>query len=332
MGPRRWAAAAAVVAVVSAGGAVPSDAGGPPATFNELFQSIPITVNGSYTPIVGALDCFDGGGDLAIIWYAPGSAPDWRWGQFDDQPSGLEHTTTPLTVNGTFTPFVGDFDGDGCDDVFWYAPGSGADFVWYGVPDGGFTSRSVTVSGSYTPLVGDWDEGTVGDDIFWYGEGGGTETIWRGTATRGTFGMSGAPQVNGSDFVASSFGGGALFYRPGSGADYFWDDIVAGASAPGESVTVAITKTYEPYFVGFGYLLYAPGSAQDKFIYSYSNTGSMVVGNGTINGTYRVAVPPPTTGFPLIVFHAPGTAQDYLWIAETTSMSASTSPDWGAQQ
>jgi hypothetical protein len=41
-------------------------------------------------------------------------------------------TAVPVTVNGTYTPFSGDFNGDGFDDVFWYGPGGGRDSLWYG--------------------------------------------------------------------------------------------------------------------------------------------------------------------------------------------------------
>src|SRR5688572_4263573 len=116
--------AAVTMAVLASGGAVTPAAGGPPQMFNDLFTSYPITVNGTYTPLVGDLDCTGAGGNLAVIWYAPGSAPDFRWTNLDSTAGGdLEYSTNPLTVNGSYAkPFVGDFDDDTCDDVFWYSP------------------------------------------------------------------------------------------------------------------------------------------------------------------------------------------------------------------
>ena len=41
-------------------------------------------------------------------------------------------TTRTATVNGTYRSFTGDFDGDGRDDIFWYAPGTAKDSIWEG--------------------------------------------------------------------------------------------------------------------------------------------------------------------------------------------------------
>jgi hypothetical protein len=313
---RRSVALVAAVVALAVGNLVPAGAGAPPASFNELFSSLPMTVNGSYTPLIGNLDCTPSGGNLAIIWYAPGSASDHRWTNLESTDQGqLEYSTAPLTINGTYgKPFVGDFNADECDDVFWYAPGSGADFVWYGLPDGSFTSRSVTVNGDYSPLVGNWDDSTAGSDVYWYAQAGGTETIWRGTPTPGTFGVSSAPQVSGTAYRVASFGEGILFHRPGPGADYIWEDVIAGSPLPVASIRVVINGTYEPHF-STGILLYGPGLDADRLIIDYEDSGALATLDGTINGSYRVAVPPPgTTLGGLLIFHAPGGAPDHLWV------------------
>ena len=46
-------------------------------------------------------------------------------------------------VTGTYKPFVGDFDGNGRDDVFWYAPGAAADSIWYGRSNRAFVKVAV---------------------------------------------------------------------------------------------------------------------------------------------------------------------------------------------
>src|SRR3546814_10014971 len=55
-----------------------------------------------------------------------------------------------LTISGVFRPAVGDFDGNGIDDIFWYGPGSHYDRVWYGVGGGQFDSRVIDRSEEHT--------------------------------------------------------------------------------------------------------------------------------------------------------------------------------------
>jgi len=313
---RRWGLLSVGAFLVSVVGVSPAEAAPPPGSFNELFRSYPMTVNGSYTPLVGDLDCFaDDEAEFSILWYAPGPGADHQWRDFDAGPAGLEHSSVPRTVNGTYEPFVGDFDANGCDDIFWYAPGAGADYVWYGTAGRTFTVRSVTMTANRTPIVGDFDN-AIGDDIFWYGEGGGTESIWLGGPTLGIFTARTAPQVGGVDFVTLGFSDSILFYRPGPGADYLWRGIAAGDPSPEESLPTVIKGTYRPINAS-GILLYGPGSAPDRFIYDIEPDGTPLTLPGTINGTFRTAAMPATSG-PAIVFRAPGSAPDYLWVLDGT--------------
>jgi FG-GAP repeat len=113
----RWILVTAVAVLASAIGASPASAA-PEPTFNERFTSYPLTVNGTYVPLVGDLDCFaDSDSEFSIIWYAPGTAADSQWRSFDAGPSGLEYSSTSLSISGSYEPFVGDFDGNGCDDL-----------------------------------------------------------------------------------------------------------------------------------------------------------------------------------------------------------------------
>jgi hypothetical protein len=52
-------------------------------------------------------------------------------------------------VRGTYRPLVGDFGGDGPDDVLWWAAGPPTDVLWFGHADRRFTSRSTTVDLDY---------------------------------------------------------------------------------------------------------------------------------------------------------------------------------------
>jgi hypothetical protein len=81
-------------------------------------------------------------------------------------------------VSGRYRPVAFDPDGDGTDELLWYAPGPAVDVRWQGSPA---APRQVaaSVGGDYLPLAGDLD-GDGHDDIAWYGPGGGPEVMWWG--------------------------------------------------------------------------------------------------------------------------------------------------------
>ncbi|MCA9696284.1 MAG: hypothetical protein KC431_02080, partial [Myxococcales bacterium] len=65
---------------------------------------------------------FNGDGIDDIFWYAGRSeSPDllsviWEF----DESGG--HTPRVFSINGDYSPIVGDFDDDGCSDILWYDP------------------------------------------------------------------------------------------------------------------------------------------------------------------------------------------------------------------
>ncbi len=94
--------------------------------------------------------------------------------------TGATASARAITIGGRYTPFVGDFDGNGIDDVFWYNGRPNADFIWFFHPDGSYTSRRTDVNGAFQPVVVDTDGNGV-DDIIWYGYLGARDYIWRFT-------------------------------------------------------------------------------------------------------------------------------------------------------
>jgi hypothetical protein len=80
---------------------------------------------------------------------------------------------------------VGDFDGDGLEDLLLAAAGPAADSVWYSTPTG-IDPRPVNVAGSYSTLAGPMDVAATEpatDDVLFVSATG-TDFLWRGRPDR----------------------------------------------------------------------------------------------------------------------------------------------------
>lgn len=202
------------------------------------FGNASLDVRGTFVPVTGD---FDGNGLDDVYWYQPGPDPivaDRSRSGSNFEPNARNDqlwlarsaggwATSEIAMDWAAIPIVGDFDGDGDDDILWSQPGSGADQLWLfsrGVP----TRRPITVSGSYRPVVGDFD-GNGSDDIFWYGPGSAYDSIWwfdRNAGYRST-----GSQVSGDQYrpFAGDFDGDGrdeiTWYFPGPGYDSVWTDI-----------------------------------------------------------------------------------------------------------
>ena len=132
------------------------------------FLKSALTLAGTSRPTVANLD---GDADDDVIVYRVGSPPDSIWlggpsvGTVAGGTGGF--SPTALSINNGYAPVTGDLDGDGDDEVLWFAPGSTPDVIWFGQPSGFPVSRSVSVAGTYRPLIGDVD-GSGAADIVWF--------------------------------------------------------------------------------------------------------------------------------------------------------------------
>lgn len=312
-------AAAALIAIGLIG------ATGSPAsalTQNPVFPgalgTVPFNVSGTYTPL--PLLC---GEDLDIFWYGPGTAADFIWSGIDVSGPAMTYASRPTTVNGTYTPLVGDYDGDGCDDVFWYAPGRGADFIWYN--DGGstFTSKPVSVNGNYRPVVNYFNEDDT-HDIYWYAPGAAAEALWVTNPDRTVTSLR-APQVNGNYLPMPFMPNGVLWYGPGLAPDVI-TAFEAGNTVAPLNLSTTIDATFRAVPFWLDPMLYAPGPTPDYLVVDAEVSGewaNLLVVPGSINGTYRTGTTPSG---PVAVLHAPGAATDQLLFSLPQASAASEGP------
>ena len=86
------------------------------------------------------------------------------WAPRSEAPAGSRPPRSRSTTR--YTPEAGDLDGDGDEEILWYASGPTPDPIWFGQPTGLPSARTVSVAGAYLPLIGDVD-GQAGEDIVW---------------------------------------------------------------------------------------------------------------------------------------------------------------------
>ena len=185
------------------------------ASGDAAFTSIPVPVKGTYEPTV----LHDDVGKDDIVWVKPSGGATSVW-SFTGQ--GAQHAVHPVSTIPGARPLVGDFDGNGFDDAFWYGPGSIPDAAWYGAGDGTFAVQSASVTGAYQPVVAqltqsngtqprcdDQSNEVPGpdqcEDILWYRASGPTK-VWYGRGNRifvsettGSFGGSAGTPFAGVD-------------------------------------------------------------------------------------------------------------------------------------
>jgi hypothetical protein len=79
-----------------------------------------VSISGDYTPLSGDVD-----GDLDddVFWYGSGSTADTIWSGQSTYAGFAGQAGTSQSVNGVFEATIGDFNGDGYADPYWFAFG-----------------------------------------------------------------------------------------------------------------------------------------------------------------------------------------------------------------
>jgi hypothetical protein len=274
---------------------------------NMTFTAGTDTTSTDYKPFTGD---FDRDGYTDIFWYGPGAIQDrLSWGNSSrtfgsDRGFNTAGVELPNAEANVYTPLVGDFDGDGFSDIFWYAPGAAADLQWFGGGGGRrFIQTATAVAETFDKsLVGDFN-GDGRSDVFWYSRLG-RSFVSYGTAAR-TFTRVEAkdtaarvlPQTTWISILAGDFDGDGrsdlYFYVSDAAADLQW------FGTTGNSFTATADQTtlvYKPVVGDFN------GDARDD-IFWYSETSTDKISWGDSTRTFPTADQPfsVSTGYRLIV-------------------------------
>lgn len=138
--------------------------------YDKTYTPVTVTVPDAYgVPLVGD---FDGDKLSDIFWYRSGTGQDRIWWGAPRASFGKTASIRSMKEDGAgYSPFVGDFDGNGGADIFWYGRGASAPVWWFRTDTkGSYRSTTLTISGSYKPAIGDFN-GDTAADILWYGTG-----------------------------------------------------------------------------------------------------------------------------------------------------------------
>ncbi|MCU1371366.1 MAG: hypothetical protein JWO77_2560 [Ilumatobacteraceae bacterium] len=232
--------------------------------------------------------------------YNPGFGPDGLLDVTRDG-DGLESQLTSMPVGGSFQPFVADLDRDGRDDIFWYAPGTARDYVWFFEQDGSVTSVPMAVDAAAQPipvLVDGINAEPDHQGILWYGAGSRPDSWWMfsgRSAVARRVSIAGSYRVVVGNFRTTSYGHSqeqVLFYDPTGGRSALWtfhrgdgEHRSDPYSSPGRNYTPVVTKA-GMHGGDFAYW-YGPGPNPEQV--SFWNGAELTHGDmPPVNGTYRV--------------------------------------------
>ena len=273
-------AAAALVGLLATSVA-PAAAAPPPDTpyFTEITGAS-IAPPNTGTPIVGHFtdQVMDD-----LLWYEPGPTKELLWTPCpgcDGGPFTKKQLPLANQIGGYYEPVVGDFAGNGLDDIYWLSRSSTADYLWTSTGAGSFSVRRFDAPDGevYPLLLTDSRSGTSKDDIIWRASDGARSRLWvfpdDGSGTARTKAWLQVPQ--GEALVGDYDGNGAadvLFYphvtpcrcpvpSAASSTDTLWRRS-SGTASGFTATTMNIKGEYAPVVGRFSH----QGDARDDILW-----------------------------------------------------------------
>lgn len=229
------------------------------------FSARSLVISGYFEDVVRLRDYHEGKDD--ILWHSRYTSRDeYRW-RMDDAGSG-SYISDRLTLTDYASPTVGDWDGDGYEDVFFSKPNDRTKQYWLLPADGTVIERELVVNGTSQPTV-IYD--VPRDGILWWADGTGQEKYTRPDAS-GTFASVPVRTVDGSGRVSTFPIGAAIVSGP-----QVYDALFIGTETEGEFYELASEgheKGSQLPLVGdfdgdggYDVVWYAAGSAADEIWY-----------------------------------------------------------------
>lgn len=243
-------------------------------------------------------------------------------------PWFTETAPLSLSVSGTYTPLVGNFEGDATPDILWYAPGSATDWMWRGLGSGTFAKHPLAqqIGGTYTPIVGDF----VSDarpEVLWYAPGSGADALWNfanDEITSYPISISGTYTPHVIPDSRWGPGGGRrekiLWLTPGTGGDSLWQ--FTGPTGQHTSTTLSVAGSPIPVIGDFDgntindILWYRPGAEPEQLWSALDPYGNYISSAFQVTGTYTPVVgdfTPFLDTIDDIVWYAPGATSANVW-------------------
>ena len=268
-----------------------------PDTIHEWFRRQPgtITVASTTTPRLSLTG-------LAALGGSSGGSPV---GSSGGVPTSGPSPATPATSTVTqwanpqnMTSLVGDYDGNGYEDVYWFDRSGAATQIWWFGSTGREQITQSAMAGNWRPVSGDFNGDRVGD-IIWYDPTGPTY-FWFGRRSRGQFEGTGPfyPWGNFSP-VSGDFDGDGdddvyLYDRDSAASFIFWMGPTPGWPGFATVGSVGLPQSPGPGFTpvagdfdgdGDADLYWAGRTAAHL---EWSNRDASFVRNWAVSGDYQV--------------------------------------------